>query len=83
MPAPPEAEAVLLAADAPARALALRAAGVRVHPTESMAEAIEALAAGDASVALWEAQRNMSLLADALGMDVEIVGGVWNGADPA
>lgn len=44
---------------------------------------IEALAAGDASVALWEAQRNMGLLADALGMEIEIVGGVWRGADPA
>jgi exopolyphosphatase/guanosine-5'-triphosphate,3'-diphosphate pyrophosphatase len=38
---------------------------------------IEALADGDASMELWDASRNLDLLARALGLAVELVGGVW------
>lgn len=42
---------------------------------------IEALAAGDASVELWDANRNLELLKTALGLEVELVGGVWMGEE--
>jgi exopolyphosphatase/guanosine-5'-triphosphate,3'-diphosphate pyrophosphatase len=38
---------------------------------------IEALAAGDASMELWDASRNSDLLKSALGLEVELVAGVW------
>ncbi|HHB90916.1 MAG TPA: Ppx/GppA family phosphatase [Anaerolineae bacterium] len=38
---------------------------------------IEALAAGNAAIELWEAERNLEGLRQALGMDVELVEGVW------
>lgn len=38
---------------------------------------IEALAGGDASIELWDASRNCGLLADALKLQIEIVGGAW------
>jgi exopolyphosphatase / guanosine-5'-triphosphate,3'-diphosphate pyrophosphatase len=38
---------------------------------------IEALAGGDAAIELWDASRNCGLLADALKMRIEIVGGAW------
>lgn len=38
---------------------------------------IEALAAGNAAIELWEAQRNLDVLSQALGMEVELVEGVW------
>ena len=38
---------------------------------------IEALADGDASMELWDASRNADVLARALGLDVELVAGVW------
>ncbi len=40
---------------------------------------IEALADGDARMELWDAGRNVGLLAAGLGMEVEIVEGVWVG----
>jgi exopolyphosphatase/guanosine-5'-triphosphate,3'-diphosphate pyrophosphatase len=40
---------------------------------------IEALANGDARMELWDAGRNVGLLAAGLGMEVEIVEGVWSG----
>ena len=40
---------------------------------------IEALADGDASMELWDASRNIDLLARALGLEVELVAGVWLG----
>ncbi len=44
---------------------------------------IEALSDGDASVELWDASRNSDLLRAALGLEVELVGGVWLGEDVA
>lgn len=38
---------------------------------------IEALAAGDASMEIWDASRNADVLSRALGLDVELVAGVW------
>ncbi|NOX60621.1 MAG: Ppx/GppA family phosphatase [Chloroflexi bacterium] len=38
---------------------------------------IEVLAAGDAAMELWDAGRNIDVLASALGLEVELVGGVW------
>lgn len=40
---------------------------------------IEALADGDASMELWDASRNIDLLRQTLGLEVELVGGVWLG----
>ncbi len=44
---------------------------------------IEALADGDASMELWDASRNIDLLARALGLEVELVAGVWLGSASA
>jgi exopolyphosphatase/guanosine-5'-triphosphate,3'-diphosphate pyrophosphatase len=47
---------------------------------------IEALADGDASMEIWDASRNTDLLESALGLEVELVAGVWLGpaaGDPA
>ena len=38
---------------------------------------IEALADGDASMEVWDASRNLDVLGRALGLDVELVAGVW------
>jgi exopolyphosphatase/guanosine-5'-triphosphate,3'-diphosphate pyrophosphatase len=38
---------------------------------------IEPLATGDASMEMWDASRNIDLLAKALGLEVELVAGVW------
>ena len=38
---------------------------------------IEALAAGNAAIELWEAERNLDVLSRALGLEVELVEGVW------
>jgi len=38
---------------------------------------IETLTTGDASMELWEAERNLDVLSNALKMDVELVEGVW------
>ncbi len=38
---------------------------------------IEALATGNAAIELWEAERNLDLLSQALAMDVELVEGIW------
>lgn len=40
---------------------------------------IEALAAGSAAMELWEAGRNADVLARALGVELELVAGVWTG----
>ncbi len=42
---------------------------------------IEALCHGDARMELWDAGRNVGVLAASLGADVEIVEGVWVGAE--
>jgi len=42
---------------------------------------IEALAAGNAAIELWEAERNLDVLSRALGLDVELVEGVWQHED--
>jgi exopolyphosphatase/guanosine-5'-triphosphate,3'-diphosphate pyrophosphatase len=39
---------------------------------------IEALCDGDATMELWDARRNMGLLATSLGVEVEIVEGLWS-----
>jgi len=41
---------------------------------------IEALAAGNAAIELWEAERNLDVLSQALDMEVELVEGVWRAA---
>jgi exopolyphosphatase/guanosine-5'-triphosphate,3'-diphosphate pyrophosphatase len=38
---------------------------------------IETLTTGHAAIELWEAERNLDVLSQALGMDVELVEGVW------
>ena len=38
---------------------------------------IEALADGDAAMEMWEAGRNLDVLAQALGLEVELVEGMW------
>jgi exopolyphosphatase/guanosine-5'-triphosphate,3'-diphosphate pyrophosphatase len=38
---------------------------------------IEVLAEGDASMEIWDASRNTNLLESALGLEVELVAGVW------
>ena len=38
---------------------------------------IEAMADGDASMEIWDASRNADILSRALGLDVELVAGVW------
>ncbi len=38
---------------------------------------IETLTTGPAAIELWEAQRNLDVLSKALGLDVELVEGVW------
>ena len=38
---------------------------------------IEALADGDASMEVWDASRNLDVLGRALGLEVELVAGVW------
>lgn len=38
---------------------------------------IEALAAGDAAMEMWDAGRNLDVLAQALGLEVELVEGMW------
>lgn len=40
---------------------------------------IEALADGDASMEIWDTSRNTDLLQTALGLEVELVAGVWTG----
>jgi len=40
---------------------------------------IEALAEGDARMELWDASRNLDVLQRALGLQAELVGGVWMG----
>lgn len=40
---------------------------------------IEALAAGNAAMEIWDAGRNTDVLAQALGLDVELVEGMWVG----
>lgn len=42
---------------------------------------IEALATGNAAMELWDAGRNTDVLADALGVTVELVEGVWTEAE--
>lgn len=42
---------------------------------------IEALCDEDAQVEIWEAGRNVGLLAESLGVEVEVVEGVWAAAD--
>ena len=42
---------------------------------------IEALEAGDARIELWDASRNLDVLARALDLQVELVGGVWLGEE--
>ncbi len=39
---------------------------------------IETLTTGHAAIELWEAERNLDVLSMALGMDVELVEGVWS-----
>ena len=51
---------------------------VRCHvDVESGWVQIEALASGNAAIELWEAERKLKALEDALGVDVELVEGVW------
>ena len=38
---------------------------------------IETLTTGPAAIELWEAERNLDVLSNALGMEVELVAGVW------
>ncbi len=40
---------------------------------------IETLATGNAAMELWEAGRNVDVLAQALGVEIELVAGVWTG----
>ncbi len=55
-------------------------ADVKCHFDKELGWAqIEALANGDARMELWDAGRNVGLLAAGLGMEVEIVEGVWMG----
>ena len=42
---------------------------------------IEALAAGNAAIELWEAERNLEGLQQALGISLELVEGVWMGEE--
>ena len=42
---------------------------------------IEAQCDGDAQIEVWDARRNVGLLAASLGVEVEVVEGVWNGAE--
>jgi hypothetical protein len=51
---------------------------VRCHldPGQSWLQ-IEALAAGNAAMELWDAGRNTDVLAEALGVTVELVEGLW------
>ena len=40
---------------------------------------IETMAAGDAAMEMWEAGRNLDVLTQALGLEVELVEGIWLG----